>query len=118
MAFTTTMLAWSVADFKPFMGTEHQHALEAIKWATDYFLKCTRMPGVVFAQVGEGFSDHNCWQRPEDMDTLRTPFAVSKKFPGSEVSAEMAAALAASSIVMRTSNRTYAARLLSRAKTV
>ncbi|XP_021752097.1 endoglucanase 8-like [Chenopodium quinoa] len=118
MAFTTTMLAWSVADFKPFMGTELPHALEAIQWATDYFLKCTRMPGIVFAQVGEGFADHNCWERPEDMDTPRNPFAVSKKYPGSEVSAEMAAALAASSIVLRSSNRTYAARLLSRAKTV
>lgn len=118
MAFTTTMLAWSVADFGPFFGSELQHAREAIQWATDYFLKCTSVPGFVFVQVGDGFGDHNCWERPEDMDTPRTPFAVSRTNPGSEVSAEIAAALAASSIVLRSSNRTYAARLLSRAKTV
>ncbi|KMT15910.1 hypothetical protein BVRB_3g055970 [Beta vulgaris subsp. vulgaris] len=118
MAFTTTMLAWSVADFKPFFGSELPHALDAIQWATDYLLKCTSVPGFVVAQVGDGFADHNCWERPEDMDTPRTPFAVSRKYPGSELSAEIAAALAASSIVLRSSNRTYAARLLSRAKTV
>ncbi|XP_057528171.1 endoglucanase 8-like isoform X3 [Amaranthus tricolor] len=118
MAFTTTMLAWSVADFGPFFGSELQHAHDAIQWATDYFLKCTSVPGFVFVQVGDGFGDHNCWERPEDMDTPRTPFAVSRTNPGSEVSAEIAAALAASSIVLRSSNRTYAARLLSRAKTV
>ncbi|KAH9616476.1 hypothetical protein KSS87_000584 [Heliosperma pusillum] len=118
MAFSTTMLAWSVIEFHELMGSDLQPALEAIQWATDYFLKCTSVPGVVYAQVGEGHADHNCWERPEDMDTPRTFFAVNTTSPGSEVSGEIAAALAASSMALRASNRTYAARLLSRAKTV
>jgi hypothetical protein len=98
MAFSTTMLAWSVIEFGKFMGPELNNALDAIGWATDYFLKATNIPGFVFAQVGDPFGDHNCWERPEDMDTPRTSLFVSKENPGSEVSAEIAAALAASSI--------------------
>ncbi|KAK7822002.1 endoglucanase 8 [Quercus suber] len=98
MAFSTTILAWSVLEFGNFMGSDLSNALDAIKWATDYFLKATSIPGFVYAQVGDPYADHNCWERPEDMDTPRTPYAVSKRFPGSEVSAEIAAALAASSL--------------------
>ncbi|CAO2821025.1 unnamed protein product [Amaranthus hypochondriacus] len=118
MAFTTTMLAWSVVDFGHLMGSELKHAHEAIQWATDYFLKCTNIPRLVFVQVGDGSKDHNCWERPEDMDTPRTVFTVNTTNPGSEVSGEIAAALAASSIVFRSSNTTYSAYLLSRATKV
>ncbi|XP_027355269.1 endoglucanase 8-like isoform X2 [Abrus precatorius] len=115
MAFSTTMLAWSVIEFGKFMGPDLNHALDAIRWATDYFLKATAIPGFVFAQVGDPYADHNCWERPEDMDTPRIAYAVSKEYPGSEVSAEIAAALAASSIVYRKYHVGYSSRLLQRA---
>ncbi|GAB4825963.1 hypothetical protein Ancab_008831 [Ancistrocladus abbreviatus] len=115
MAFTTTVLSWSVLEFGGFMGSDLQHAMDAIRWATDYFLKATSIPGQVFALVGDPYSDHDCWERPEDMDTLRTPFSVSKHSPGSEVSAEIAAALAASSMVFKASDHAYSASLLERA---
>ncbi|OMO85840.1 Glycoside hydrolase, family 9 [Corchorus capsularis] len=118
MAFSITMLAWSVLEFGQTMGSDLQHAMEAIQWGTDYFLKATSIPGFVFAQIGDPYGDHNCWERPEDMDTPRTPYAISKQFPGSEVSAEIAAALAASSLVFRPTNRAYSARLLKRARMV
>lgn len=95
MAFTTTILSWSVIEFGQFMDSELQHALEAIRWGTDYFLKATEEPDVVVAQVGDPYGDHGCWERPEDMDTPRTSYSVNKQNPGSEVSAEIAAALAA-----------------------
>ncbi|XP_030933032.1 endoglucanase 4-like isoform X2 [Quercus lobata] len=117
MAFSTTILAWSVLEFGNSMGSDLSNALDAIKWATDYFLKATSIPGFVYAQVGDPYADHNCWERPEDMDTPRTSYAVSKQFPGSEVSAEIAAALAASSLVFRAIDLEYSARLLSRART-
>ncbi|KAG5020770.1 hypothetical protein JHK87_016625 [Glycine soja] len=69
------------------MGPDLKHALDAIRWAREYFLKATSIPGFVFAQVGDPYAHHNCWERPEDMDTPRTAFAVSRDFPGSEVSA-------------------------------
>lgn len=115
MAFSTTMLAWSVIEFGKLMGPDLKHALDSIRWATDYFLKATSTPGLVFAVVGDPYSDHNCWERPEDMDTPRTAYAVSKDYPGSEVSAEIAAALAASSIVYRKYHLGYSRRLLQRA---
>lgn len=115
MAFSTTMLAWSVIEFGRFMGPDLTHALDSIRWATDYFLKATSIPGFVFAQVGDPNGDHNCWERPEDMDTPRTSYFVSREYPGSEVSAEIAAALAASSIVYRRYHLGYSQRLLQRA---
>nr|XP_011470097.1 PREDICTED: endoglucanase 4-like isoform X2 [Fragaria vesca subsp. vesca] len=118
MAFSTTMLAWSVLEFGKDMGADLPRALDAIRWGTDYFLKATSIPGFVFAQVGEPYDDHNCWERPEDMDTPRNPYAVSKQFPGSELSAEIAAALAASSMVFKHVDLQYSARLLKRARMV
>jgi len=51
MAFTTTMLAWSVVEFNDSMGDQLQNAEVAIRWATDYFLKATAHPGKIFMQV-------------------------------------------------------------------
>ncbi|KAI6696211.1 hypothetical protein NL676_016330 [Syzygium grande] len=118
MAWSTTMLAWSVSEFRKQMGQDLPRALDAIRWATDYFLKATIEPGLVYAQVGEPYSDHYCWERPEDMDTPQTTYSVSTESPGSEVSAEIAAALAAASLVFRSVNRGYSDQLISRAKTV
>jgi endoglucanase len=51
MAFTTTMLAWSVVEFGDSMGDELQNAKAAIRWAADYFVKATAHPGKMFVQV-------------------------------------------------------------------
>ncbi|KAK6117757.1 hypothetical protein DH2020_048504 [Rehmannia glutinosa] len=119
MAFSTTMLAWGVLEYGKTMGPELPNALAAVRWSTDYFLKATATHGVVFAQVGDPIGDHNCWQRPEDMDTPRTVYAVTENAPGSEVAAEMAAALAAASLVFKAfGDRMYSKVLLQRASKV
>ncbi|XP_058728852.1 endoglucanase 8-like [Vicia villosa] len=118
MAFTTTILAWSVIEFGDLMGPDLQHAIEAIRWGTDYFLKATKFPNIIVAQVGDPNSDHGCWERPEDMDTSRQTYFVSRDRPGSEVSAEIAAALAASSIALSKTNYLYSRVLLDKAKLV
>lgn len=51
MAFTTTMLSWSVLEFGGLMKGELQNAREAIRWATDYLLKATVYPDTIFVQV-------------------------------------------------------------------
>ncbi|KAL8095983.1 hypothetical protein AgCh_037092 [Apium graveolens] len=84
----------NLVKFGDTMYTELPHALEAIKWATDCLLLATNNPNVVYVLVGDPWADHNCWERPEDMDTPRTFVFVTKDYPGSEVSAEIAAALA------------------------
>ena len=120
MAFTTTMLSWSVIDFEKSMETELGNALKAVRWGTDYLLKATAKigSGVVFVQVGDPYSDHNCWERPEDMDTLRTVFKIDGSHPGSDVAGETAAALAAASIVFRSRDPSYSTMLLNRAVAV
>uniref|UniRef100_A0A7N0ZRV5 Endoglucanase n=1 Tax=Kalanchoe fedtschenkoi TaxID=63787 RepID=A0A7N0ZRV5_KALFE len=119
MAFTTTMLAWSTLEYQDGMGPEDRlRALEAIKWGTDYLLKATDTPGVIYVQVGETSRERECWERPEDMDTPRTVYAVNKTHPGSEVAGEISAALAASSTLFRAVNPSYSDKLLRRAISV
>ncbi|KAL1061168.1 hypothetical protein V6Z11_1Z038500 [Gossypium hirsutum] len=79
MAFTTTMLAWSVIEFGELMPpSELRNALVAIRWGTDYLLKLSlSLTRFSFRYlVGDPYKDHNCWERPEDMDTARTVYAV------------------------------------------
>ncbi|XP_054814322.1 endoglucanase 9-like [Prosopis cineraria] len=113
MAFTTTMLSWGTLEYGHRMGLHIQEAQAAIRWATDYLLKCaTATPGRLYVGVGDPNADHNCWERPEDMDTIRTVYWVSPNKPGSEVAGETAAALAAASIVFHKSDLAYSKILL------
>ncbi|KAJ0968457.1 hypothetical protein J5N97_025374 [Dioscorea zingiberensis] len=108
MAFTTTMLAWSLIEFGNSMPLdEHENAAVALRWATDYLLKTISHPGKIFVQVGDPLKDHNCWERPEDMDTARTVYTVSEEKPGSDIAGETAAALAASSMFFRSVDNEY-----------
>ncbi|KAL8462462.1 hypothetical protein ACS0TY_033476 [Phlomoides rotata] len=118
MAFTITMLSWGVVEFREELTAagELPHALEAIKWGTDYFIKAHTHPHVLWAQVGDGDTDHLCWQRPEDMTTSRRAYKLDRENPGTEVAAETAAAMAAASIVFRRTNPHYSHLLLEHAK--
>lgn len=52
MAFTTTMLAWSVIEFGDSMPSDElSNALVAIRWATDYLLKTISQVDRIFVQV-------------------------------------------------------------------
>ncbi|XP_057864071.2 endoglucanase 1-like isoform X2 [Cryptomeria japonica] len=112
MAFTTTMLSWSVLEFGGKMGNDLQHAKEAIRWATDYLLKAAAYPGTLYVQVGEPSMDHKCWERPEDMDTPRSVYKIDAQNPGSDVASETAAALAAASMVFKSTDAPYSKLLL------
>jgi len=69
-------------------------------------------------QVGDGDSDHDCWMRPEDMTTSRQAYRLDPQNPGSELAGETAAAMAAASLVFRSSNPGYANTLLQHSKQV
>nr|GEY16362.1 endoglucanase 24-like [Tanacetum cinerariifolium] len=117
MAFSTTMLAWGVVEFGDMMPpSELRNALVAIRWSTDYLLQSVRQRGRIV--VGDPVKDHDCWERPEDMDTDRTVYTVHEPNAASDVAGEMAAALAASSIAFRQSDPLYANKLLSTATRV
>ncbi|CAM0944273.1 unnamed protein product [Alopecurus aequalis] len=118
MAFTVTMLSWSMVEYGDDVAAagEVAHALEAIKWGTDYFIKAHTQPDELWAEVGDGDTDHYCWQRPEDMTTSRQAYKVDRDHPGSDVAGETAAALAAASMVFRKANPHYAHLLLHHAQ--
>ncbi|KAJ8430426.1 hypothetical protein Cgig2_025853 [Carnegiea gigantea] len=119
MAFSTTMLSWGVLEFGGNMGPHLNATRAAIRWATNYLYKCaTATPGKLYVGVGDPNADHQCWERPEDMDTPRTVYSVSPANPGSDVAAETAAALASAALVFRSSDRRYSALLLTAAKKV
>ncbi|XP_052188641.1 endoglucanase 9-like [Diospyros lotus] len=119
MAFTTTMLSWGALEYGKKMGSELGNARAAIRWATDYLLKCaTATPGKLYVGVGDPNDDHKCWERPEDMDTVRSVYFVSASNPGSDVAGETAAALAAASMVFRKIDPKYSKTLLRTAKNV
>ncbi len=122
MASSATMLAWGAIDYADGYETAGatQDILNHLGWVTDYFLRCYDDNGtadlsddIFYAQVGDGDIDHRYWGAPEDMTMERPTYAVTAENPGTEVTAETAAALASASIVFRNAGDTaYADQLL------
>ncbi|KAG8661913.1 endoglucanase 6 [Manihot esculenta] len=117
MAFTITMMSWGIIEYGKQMAASGElgHAMAAVKWGTDYLIKAHPEPNVLYGEVGDGNSDHYCWQRPEDMTTDRRAYRIDPSNPGSDLAGETAAAMAAASIVFRRSNPAYANELLGHA---
>ncbi|KAJ6312026.1 hypothetical protein OIU77_013722 [Salix suchowensis] len=126
MAFAMTMLSWSVIEYSQKYEAigEYKHTRDLIKWGTDYLLLTFNSSASkidkIYCQVGGSQNgprqpdDHYCWQRPEDMDYPRPSRVVNA---GSDLAGEMAAALAAASIVFR-DNEVYSRKLVKGAETV
>ncbi|WVY94570.1 hypothetical protein V8G54_033658 [Vigna mungo] len=126
MSFAMTMLSWSVLEYKDkYMAlNEYQHTRELIKWGTDYLLLTFNSSATkinkIYAQVGGSLNasttpdDHNCWQRPEDMDYPRHTISI---FQGPDLAAEMAAALASASILFQ-DDQSYSNKLIKAAQTL
>ncbi|XP_072975350.1 endoglucanase 9 [Typha angustifolia] len=120
-SFAMTLLSWSVIEYsaKYEAAGELGHVKELIKWGADYLLKTFNSSADtidrIAAQVGTGSTsggttanDHYCWMRPEDIDY---PRQVSVCHGCSDLAAEMAAALAAASIVFK-DNKSYSQKLV------
>jgi hypothetical protein len=119
-AWTASMLAWSIIQFKG--GYEKagqlQHALDTVRWATDFFIKSNFAPDRLIGQVGNGAADHAAWQRPEDIKTPSTVYVLDPTKPGSDVAGNMAAALAQAALVFKDSDPAYAAKALVHARQI
>ncbi|KAL3739070.1 hypothetical protein ACJRO7_020464 [Eucalyptus globulus] len=96
MAFTISMLSWSVLEFRYKLQEKNEllNALDAIQWSTDYQVKAHPKPNLLYGEVGDGDSDHACWQRPEDMTTPRIAYKSDEQHPGADLAGETAAAFA------------------------
>ena len=103
------MLSWSTLEFQAQLEAKNElsNALEAIKWGTDYLIKAHTEPNVLYGQIGNGDSDHACWQWPEDMTTPRPAYKTDDEHPGSDLAVETSAAFAAASIVFKPTDDKY-----------
>ncbi|PON77748.1 Glycoside hydrolase [Parasponia andersonii] len=102
MVFTITMLSWSTIKYSDKLRAKKElvNALNDIKWCMDYLIKVQLEADVLYGEVGDCDSDHECWQRPEDLTTPRTVFRIDDQYLGSDLAAKTAAAFTAVSIVI------------------
>ncbi|WVZ11563.1 hypothetical protein V8G54_016093 [Vigna mungo] len=138
MAFATSLLSWAAVEYENEISSVNQlgYLQSAIRWGADFILRAHTSPTTLYTQalnhflrsklvyiskpkhVGDGNADHNCWERPEDMDTPRTLYKIDANSPGTEAAAESAAALSAASIVFRKIDAKYSSTLLSHSKSL
>ncbi|CAI9096707.1 OLC1v1032909C1 [Oldenlandia corymbosa var. corymbosa] len=120
MAFTVTTLSWAAIFYQSELQStgELKNVHSAIRWGTDYLLKASFKRNILYVQDGNPNKDHECWMRPENMNTPRTVLQIDQNRPGTEIAAETSAALAASSIVFRHVDNAYSRQLVKRAKNI
>uniref|UniRef100_A0A7N1A8Q3 cellulase n=1 Tax=Kalanchoe fedtschenkoi TaxID=63787 RepID=A0A7N1A8Q3_KALFE len=120
MSFTVTTLAWNAIFYKSELQAagELGNAEAGIRWGTDFFLKAAAKKNKLYVQVGDPVLDHQCWVRPEIMETPRTVLMIDENTPGTEIAAETSAAMASASMVFRATDKAYSRRLLNKAKLV
>lgn len=122
MAGSATMLSWGIYEYYDAYVKSGQldEALDAVRWATDYFLKAHISDGqatkAFYGQVGDPTIDHQYWGAPEQLNTQRPAYKIDAENPGSDLAAETAAALASASLVFRATDPAYADELLANAK--
>ncbi|KAJ6412029.1 hypothetical protein OIU84_005160 [Salix udensis] len=117
MAFTATVLSWAILEYGDQMDAVNQltPAKGSLKWITDYLINAHPEANVLYIQVGDPNTDHGCWDRPEKITKERPLTQVNTSFPGADVAAETAAAMASASLVFK-SDSAYSSTLLRHAK--
>ncbi len=118
MAASTTLLAWGAVEYRSAYQSSGQltHLLNNLRFVNDYFIKAHVAPNELYGQVGKGGDDHAWWGPAEVMQMARPAYKITAACPGSDLAGETAAAMAASSIVFRPTDPTYANTLLTHAE--
>lgn len=124
MAASATMLAWGVIEYPQAYEQTGQmaHIKNNLRFVADYFVSAHTAPNELYGQVGSGSADHAWWGSPEVVHLTsraasnRPSYKVDASCPGSDLAGETAAALAAISLVFKTDDPVYSAKLLSHAR--
>lgn len=118
MASAMTLLSWGGIEYPKGYARSGQwnQLLQTVRWGTDWLMKAHTARNELYVQVGEPESDHRYWGPPEGMTMRRRSFKIDEENPGSEVAAEVAAALASASILFGGVDPAYAAKCLSNAR--
>ena len=119
-ASALTLLAWSGIDFAEGYKKAGQwdYYLDAIKWGADYFIKCHTGENELYVQVGNGQTDHQYWYPPEYIQYDVPSYKITAEKPGSDVAAESAAFLAATSILFKDIDSEYSELCLKHAREI
>ncbi|MDQ1293004.1 MAG: endoglucanase, partial [Actinomycetota bacterium] len=117
-AFTMTMLSWGVAENREAYAESGQldHLLSNIRWGTDFIVKQHVAPHVLYGQEGNGGTDHAWWGSVEVNPLERPSYKITESCPGSDLAGESAAALAAASLVFKSTDSAYSSTLITHAK--
>lgn len=122
MSYSAAMLGWSIYEDRDAYEKSNQlkYALNNIRWANDYFIKCHPSDEVYYYQVGSGNQDHTFWGSAEvvDLRMSRPSYKVTASAPGSAVCGETAASLAICSIIFADIDSEYSKLCLSHAKSL
>ncbi len=118
MAYTAAVLSWSVYENRKAYEESGQleYALNNIRWIDDYLIKCHTGNEEFYYQVGNGGFDHGWWGPCEIMTMERPSYKLDASNPGSTVTAESAAALAAGAVIFEKDDPAYADECLKQAK--
>uniref|UniRef100_H2YH71 cellulase n=1 Tax=Ciona savignyi TaxID=51511 RepID=H2YH71_CIOSA len=120
MCFSMTMLAWGIIEYKDAYQSAGQYlyALDALKWGTDYIEKMIQNRTIV-GQVGDPSVDIQTWDRPERLSAdNRAVYTLQGNNPGTDLTAEVSAALAAASIAFKSIDYQLAIRLFNKSRHV
>ena len=120
MASSLSLLAWGGIEYGAAYDktAQKQALLEAVRWGTDFIIKAHPSANVLYGQVGNGSLDHSYWGPSETMNMARPSYAITAAKPGSDLAGESAAAMAAASMLFRSSDPAYADTLLAHARTL
>ena len=118
MAYTASILSWSIYENRASYEESKQldYALNNIRWIDDYLMKCHTGKEEYYYQVGDGGADHGWWGPCEVMTMDRPSYKVDAAHPGSAVTGEAAAALAAGAVIFEKDDAAYSGECLKHAK--
>ncbi|SCG66516.1 processive endocellulase [Micromonospora echinaurantiaca] len=118
MAFSATMLAWGAVEYRAGYAATGQlpHLLNNLRWVNDWFIRAHPAPNVLYGQVGKGDDDHKWWGPAEVLPMARPAYKIDASCGGADLAGETAAAMAASSMVFRPTDPSYADTLLGHAR--
>ena len=111
-AWSAAVMGWALYEYPSVFETKKTALLRAIKWYTDWALKCHTSAGTLYYLIGDFNSDHGYWGAPEAQTTARP---ITKAPPGSDVCAATAAALALMYLNYKSTDATYAQNCLTAA---
>ena len=120
MASTAATIGWSIYEYREAFEDSGllEEALDCIKWATDYFIKCHTAPNEFYYQVGSGSADHAWWGPVEVIEDVmdRPSYKITTSSPGSCVAGGVSTTLTIASIIFEDIDPAYASTCLTHAK--